>query len=103
MPQPTEWQGIGNQIDAVTVFAGTHFVNVLLASHATIHITLSLLYGEQKRQESSASEVTGKLSLTISAKPVGVGALSQRLIPTGERSGLQTQIARRKAFRCARG
>ena len=29
----------------------------------------------------------------ISAKPVGVGAVSQRLIPTGERSGLQTHIA----------
>ena len=26
--------------------------------------------------------------LTISAKLVGVGAVSQRLIPTGERSGL---------------
>ncbi len=32
-------------------------------------------------------------SLSISAKPAGVGAASQRLIPTGERSGLQTHIA----------
>ena len=31
--------------------------------------------------------------LTISVKPVGVGAASHRLIPTGERSGLQTHIA----------
>jgi hypothetical protein len=31
-------------------------------------------------------------SLTISRKPVGVGAAYQRLIPTGERSGLQTHI-----------
>jgi hypothetical protein len=31
--------------------------------------------------------------LTISAKPVGVGAVSQRLIPMGERSGLPTHIA----------
>ena len=31
--------------------------------------------------------------LTISAKPVGVGAVAQRLIPTGERSSLQTRIA----------
>jgi hypothetical protein len=30
---------------------------------------------------------------TISAKPVGVGATFQRLILTGERSGLQTHIA----------
>jgi hypothetical protein len=35
----------------------------------------------------------GKLSLTISAKPVGVGAVFERLIPTGERSGLQTHTA----------
>jgi hypothetical protein len=35
----------------------------------------------------------GKSSWTISAKPVGVGAASQRLIPEGERSGLQTRIA----------
>jgi hypothetical protein len=32
-------------------------------------------------------------SLTISAKPVGVGVVSQRLIPTGEQSGLLTGIA----------
>jgi hypothetical protein len=34
-----------------------------------------------------------KSLLTISAKPVGVGAGFQRLIPTGERSGLLTRIA----------
>jgi hypothetical protein len=27
--QPTEWQRIGNQIDAALIFARTHFVNVL--------------------------------------------------------------------------
>jgi hypothetical protein len=32
-------------------------------------------------------------SLTISAKPVGVGAACQRLIPTGEQSSLLTRIA----------
>jgi hypothetical protein len=31
-------------------------------------------------------------SLTISAKPVGVGAASQRLIPMGERSGYGREI-----------
>jgi hypothetical protein len=36
--------------------------------------------------------ITGK-SLTISTKRVGVTATFQRLIPTGERSGLQTRIA----------
>jgi hypothetical protein len=30
---------------------------------------------------------------TISARLVGVGAVCQRLIPTGERSGLQTRTA----------
>jgi hypothetical protein len=34
-----------------------------------------------------------KSSPTISAMPVGVGAVSQRLTPTGERSGLPTHIA----------
>jgi hypothetical protein len=34
-----------------------------------------------------------KSSPTISAKPHEVGAVSQRLIPTGERSGLQTRTA----------
>src|SRR5436309_2099136 len=28
VPQPTEWQRIGNQIDAAMIFAGAHFVNV---------------------------------------------------------------------------
>jgi hypothetical protein len=35
----------------------------------------------------------GKLSLTISARPVGVGAASQQLMPTDERFGLLTRIA----------
>ena len=36
-------------------------------------------------------------SLTTSAKPGGVGAASQRLIPTDEQSGLQTHIATRES------
>jgi hypothetical protein len=28
IPQPTEWQRIGNQIYAAMIFAGTDFVNV---------------------------------------------------------------------------
>jgi hypothetical protein len=39
------------------------------------------------------SRITGKSSPTISTKPVGVGAASQRLIPTGQRSGLPTHTA----------
>jgi hypothetical protein len=35
---------------------------------------------------------TGKSSLTISAKPVGVGAASQRLIPPGGRIGLRSYM-----------
>ena len=39
----------------------------------------------------------------ISARPDGVGAVSQRLIPTGERSGLQTHIAATESVSlCAR-
>ena len=29
VPQPTEWQRIGNQIDAAMIFARSHFVKVL--------------------------------------------------------------------------
>jgi hypothetical protein len=29
LPQATEWQGIGSQIDAAMIFAGVNFVNVL--------------------------------------------------------------------------
>jgi hypothetical protein len=29
VPQPTEWQRIGNQIDAAMIFARAHIVNVL--------------------------------------------------------------------------
>ena len=29
IPQPTEWQRIGNQIDAAMIFARADFVNVL--------------------------------------------------------------------------
>jgi hypothetical protein len=38
-------------------------------------------------------KVLGKSSLTISAKPVGVGAASQPWILAGERSSLLTRIA----------
>jgi len=33
VPQPTEWQRIGDQIDAVMIFAGPQFVKVLRAGH----------------------------------------------------------------------
>jgi hypothetical protein len=46
---------------------------------------------ENRRIESTWS--TRRSSLTISAKLVGAGAVSQQLIPMGERSGLLTHIA----------
>ena len=33
VPQSTEWQHIGNQIDPATIFALSDFVNVLRACH----------------------------------------------------------------------
>jgi hypothetical protein len=39
-------------------------------------------------------EELGNNRLTISTKPIGVGAVSERLISTGERSGLLTRLAR---------
>jgi hypothetical protein len=49
---------------------------------------IHLLHGNSDHGDVHACISTGKSSLTISAKPLGVGAASQRLIPTGERSGL---------------
>jgi hypothetical protein len=46
-----------------------------------------------ERNKSDCLVSNGKSRRPISAKPVGVGAVSQRLIPTGEQSGLQTRIA----------
>jgi hypothetical protein len=46
-----------------------------------------------ERNKSNCLVNNGKKSLTISAKPVGVVAVSQRLIPTGEQSGLLMRIA----------
>jgi hypothetical protein len=53
----------------------------------------SSMKGSIKLYRHLASRSTGKSSLIISAKPDGVGAASQRLIPTGERSELPTHIA----------
>jgi len=33
IPQPTEWQRIGDQINAASIFARADFVNVLRISH----------------------------------------------------------------------
>jgi hypothetical protein len=33
VPQPTEWQRIGNQIDAAMIFARAYFVNVHWDAH----------------------------------------------------------------------
>jgi hypothetical protein len=35
--QPTEWQNIGNQINAATILARVDFVNVLIASIANVN------------------------------------------------------------------
>jgi hypothetical protein len=54
---------------------------------APVYIILSLPCGAQKRHNPSR-EVLGDHRRTISAKPVGVGAALQRLIPTGKQSSL---------------
>ena len=46
-----------------------------------------------KTAQSETKCATGKRLLTSSVRPVGVGAVSQRLIPTGERSSWPTHIA----------
>ncbi len=47
-------------------------------------------------------EIAGKSSLTISAKPVGVGAAWQPLIFARERSSLSTHVATVNASLCVR-
>ena len=39
VPQPTEWQHIGNQINAAPTFAGPNVVNV--------HLAFDILYGNE--------------------------------------------------------
>jgi hypothetical protein len=53
-------------------------------------VSLSFRHRRLAPNKNIPHEVPGKSSLIISAKLVGVGAASQRLIPTGERSGLRT-------------
>jgi hypothetical protein len=58
---------------------------------------------EGKRGTIESREVMRDHRGQSEAKPVGVGAASQRLIPTGERSGLQTHIAATESVTlCAR-
>ena len=54
---------------------------------------------EIPRQNLSASG-PGKSSLAISAKRDGVGAVSQQLVPMGERSGGLTRIAATENVSC---
>jgi len=55
-----------------------------------VHITLSLLCGKQKRQNPPRERLGNHRWQSV--KLVGAGAVSQRLIPTGEQSGLLTRI-----------
>jgi hypothetical protein len=52
VPQPPEWQPIGNQIDAAFIFAWANFVNVFnlaqLDAGAERHNVLWLSYGAPK-------------------------------------------------------
>jgi hypothetical protein len=58
-----------------------------------VHITFAFALWSVKEAQSAVREIIWKSSLTISAKPVGVGAMSQPRIPTGERSELLTHTA----------
>src|SRR5206468_8590826 len=60
-------------------------------------------YTNSHRAQARKQATVSPEALTISAKPVGVGAVSQRLIPEGERTGLQTHIAATESVTlCAR-
>ena len=45
LPQPTEWQHIGNQIDAAAIFTGANFVGVHSAFRETDNFRFQFLLG----------------------------------------------------------
>jgi hypothetical protein len=62
--------------------------------HQTLRVTPAMEAGITDHVLSLDASGQQSLKLkTISAKPVGVEAASQRLIPTGKRSGLLTHVA----------
>jgi hypothetical protein len=60
---------------------------------ATVQYHFVIAVWRAKETQSGVPMKFWKSSLTISAKPVGVGAVFQPLMPAGEQSGLLTRIA----------
>jgi hypothetical protein len=60
---------------------------------ATVHISLCRCDVEHKTGRIRRVKRDWEIITDNLSKPVGVWTTSQRLIPTGERSGLQTHIA----------
>jgi hypothetical protein len=63
-PQPTEWQRIGNQIDAATIFARAHFVKVLRTRHRDCSYHFVIAVWRAKEAE-SLHPMTKKIILSI--------------------------------------
>jgi len=57
VPQPAEWQCIGNQIDAAMIFARVNFVSVLRAIHRDRLYHFAVAVWRAKEAESGPREV----------------------------------------------
>jgi hypothetical protein len=86
--RPNTDLGRGAETHLATITATGNFI-LFHASHSKLGMS------DRNRDNllvANLVNVCRKSSLTISAKPDGVGAVSRRLIPRGERTGLLTHI-----------
>jgi hypothetical protein len=84
-------------------------LNEFLKAHQKMEEQGATIAKQQKQIEAltvglqKVSAQRGTVTLLISLNRLELGAVSQRLIPTGEQSGLLMRIATTEAFRAARG
>ncbi len=79
VPQATEWQRIGNQIDAAMIFAGTDFVSV--------HFWMSLILYKPKSRAEVPSPVPRRLCILSSPQSSGADDPTHPSIHTPAESG----------------
>jgi hypothetical protein len=81
----------GGDSAAAVLQTNAAMMNAAARVIASVHITLALLWGKQRRGTIHRLKHREIIADSLT-KPDGVGAASQRLIPTGEQSGLLTRI-----------
>jgi len=75
-----------------------HRAGLTRSSNFSTSLTSAIVFSRARGGQSILLR-TAKSSLTISAKPAGVGAACQLWIPTGEQSSLLTRIAATERLR----